>query len=569
MPVDAQRRDHHTDNTAAKTGSAVSRRRVLRGALAAGVAASSFPGGRAAGAATVALAPAGQEADRAQTLVVGTAASASDLDPHSAYDGRSEMVIYGAYEQLMRLEGDKTDEYVPLLAARWEANADQSVWTFHLREGATFHDGSPCDAAAVKASFERLLALGLGPYEVVGRFVADPAQIATPDARTVVFDLGRPQPLFESAIAAPYGPYVVNARLAKEHEEDGDWGHAWAQTSAEGMGTGPYRVTTFAPEEQAVLDKYDGYWGGWEGDHFERVVIRVVPENATLRQLIEQGEIDIVDNLTPETTDVLAQDPALRVDRAYTTSDIYLAMTVAGPLASPAARQAMAWAFPYDDVIQGVYQGYAKQGRGPLAELTRGFDPDLPAYSTDLDKARQLLAEAGVAEGTTLSMMLTAGSEAANTVAQLFAANLGQLGLTLDVQAVDETTFIGTAYGEAPAEERPSFFPFAWQPDYDDGWNHLSPLLACDAAFGKGSNVGVYCNERVDELLDQARDAADLEAYQQALSEIQNIVTWEDPAGVYYAQIQWTTILRQDIAGFTTNPIATGLYDFYRMSRTA
>jgi ABC-type transport system substrate-binding protein len=74
---------------------------------------------------------------------------------------------------------------------------------------------------------------------------------------------------------------------------------------------------------------------------------------------------------------------------------------------------------------------------------------------------------------------------------------------------------------------------------------------------------------RVDELLDQARDAADLEAYQQALSEIQNIVTWEDPAGVYYAQIQWTTILRQDIAGFTTNPIATGLYDFYRMSRTA
>ena len=299
MPIDARRRDHHTDNTAAKTGSTVSRRGVLRGALAVGVAASSFPGGRAAGAATVALAPAGQEADQAQTLVVGTSASASDLDPHSAYDGRSVMVIYGAYEQLMRLEGDKTDEYVPLLAERWEANADQSVWTFHLREGATFHDGSPCDAAAVKASFERLLALGLGPYEVVGRFVADPAQIATPDARTVVFDLGRPQPLFESAIAAPYGPYVVNARLAKEHEEDGDWGHAWAQTSAEGMGTGPYRVTTFAPEEQAVLDKYDGYWGGWEGDHFERVVIRVVPENATLRQLIEQGEIDIVDNLTP------------------------------------------------------------------------------------------------------------------------------------------------------------------------------------------------------------------------------------------------------------------------------
>jgi peptide/nickel transport system substrate-binding protein len=512
--------------------------------------------------------PARQDADRAATLVVGTASSPSDLDPHSAYDGRSVMVIYGAYEQLMRLKGDSTDEYVPLLAESWEASPDQSVWTFHLREGATFHDGSPCDAAAVKLSFERLLALGLGPFEVVHRFVADPSQIATPDARTIVFDLGRPQPLFEGALAAAYGPYVVNARLAKEHEQDGDWGHAWAQTSAEGMGTGPYRVTTYEREESAQLDRYDDYWGGWVGSHFARVVIRVVPENETLRQLVERGEIDIVDNLTPEATDALAKDPALRVDRAYTTSDGYLTMTAVEPLASPAARQAMAWAFPYAEVVAGVYKGYAKPARGPLAELIRGFDPDLPAYTTDLDKARQLLAEAGVAEGTTLSMMLSAGSEAAKTMAQLFAANLQQLGLTLEAQAVDETTFIGTVFGDAPVEERPHFFPLFWQPDYDDGWNHLYPQVACDAAFGKGANAGVYCNERVDELLKSARDAADPEAYKAALAEIQRIVAWDDPAAVYYIQTQWTTILRAEIAGFATNPIATGLYDFYRMSRT-
>ena len=125
------------------------------------------------------------------------------------------------------------------------------------------------------------------------------------------------------------------------------------------------------------------------------------------------------------------------------------------------------------------------------------------------------------------------------------------------------------AYGEAPAEERPHFFPFAWQPDYNDGWNHLYPLVACDATFGRGSNVGVYCNERVDELLNEARDPADPAAYQAALSEIQRIVAWDDPAGVYYVQLQWTTIVRAEIEGFATNPIATGLYDFYRMSRAA
>ena len=511
--------------------------------------------------------PALQDVDRAATLIAGTSSSPSDLDPHSAYDGRSVMVIYGVYEQLMRLKGSSTDAYEPLLAESWEVNDDQSVWTFHLREGATFHDGSPCDAEAVRLSFERLLTLGLGPFEVVHRFVSDPAQITAPDTGTVVFDLGQPQPLFEAALAAAYGPYIVNARLAREHEEDGDWGHAWAQTNADGMGTGPYQVTTYERESLVQLDRYEAYWGGWDGDHFSRIVIRVVPENETLRQLVEQGEIDIVDNLTPEATDALAENPGLRVERAYTTSDGYLSMTPIGPLETPAARQAMAWAFPYEEVVTGVYQGYAKAARGPLAELIRGFDPELPVYTTDLEKARQLLAEAGVTQGETLSMMLSAGSEAAKTMAQLFAANLEQLGLSLDIQAVDETTFIGTIFGEAPIEERPHFFPLFWQPDYNDGWNHLYAQVDCDAAFGKGANAGVYCNERVDELLDTARDAADEATYLDALAELQQILTWDDPAGVYYIQTQWTTILSAAIDGFATNPIATGLYDFYRMSR--
>ncbi len=537
----------------------VNRRRLVQGAAALGVSLPAFgrlPRGVRA-----------QSADAA-TFVVGTASSASDIDPHSAYDGRSEMVVYGAYEQFMRLKDDTTDQYVPLLAKSWEANADKSVWTFHLRPGVVFHDGSPCDAAAVKASFERLLTLKLGPFNVVARFVDDPARIKTPDPATIVFDLGSPQPMFESAMAAPYGPYIVNAKLAKTHETDGDWGHAWLQTNAEGMGTGPYRIASFEPEQQATLERFDQYWGGWKDGQFERVVIRVVPEEATLRQLIEQGQIDVVDNLTPEAMDALAKNPDLRVDRAYTTSDGYLIMTVAGPLASVEARQAMAWAFPYDEVIQGVYKGYAKKGSGPLAELCRGYDPKTFTYSTDLAKAKTLLAQAGVASGTKLSMMLIGSDEASKQMAQLFAANLQQLGLSLDIQAVDQSTFISTAYGEAPAAERPSFFPWFWQPDYNDGWNHLWPQVACDAAFGKGANAGIYCNAQVDKLLAQAKSAAEPAAYQQALSAIQNLISRDDPAGVYYVQTQWTTILRRDIAGFFTNPVATGLYDFYRLSRS-
>src|SRR5918998_5401776 len=110
------------------------------------------------------------------------------------------------YEGLIGLKGSATDEYEGLIAESWESNEDQSVWTFHLREGVTFQDGSPCDAEAVVASYGRLLAMQKGAWNVVGRFVADPAQVTAPDPRTVVFDLGRPQPLFEAAMAATYGP---------------------------------------------------------------------------------------------------------------------------------------------------------------------------------------------------------------------------------------------------------------------------------------------------------------------------------------------------------------------------
>ena len=111
---------------------------------------------------------------RRELLTVASYGSPVDLDPHSAAEDRSAMAIRGAYEQLIALKGETTDEYEGLIAERWEANDDQSVWTFHLRPGVTFHDGSPCDAEAVRASFERLLTLGLAPAYEMARFLRTP-----------------------------------------------------------------------------------------------------------------------------------------------------------------------------------------------------------------------------------------------------------------------------------------------------------------------------------------------------------------------------------------------------------
>jgi peptide/nickel transport system substrate-binding protein len=535
------------------TGHQIDRRRLLQGAAALGI-------GATTGVVQI-------EATRAQgdpaTLTIGLSGSPSDLDPHSQYDYRSVIPIRGPYEGLIILKDSETDQYEGVLAESWEANEDKSVWTFHLREGVTFQDGSPCDAEAVRASYERLLTMQKGAYNVVARFVADPAQITAPDATTVVFDLSEPQPLFEAAMGGTYGVQVVNVKVAMEHEEDGDFGNTWMMTFAEGTGTGPYMITEFQPGEQVVMERYEDYWAGWEGEHFDRIVVRTVNESQTLRQLLESGEVDVTDRiaLLPETVKELESNPDLKIDRQTTTEVVYMTMTEYGPLASAEARQAMCYAFPYAEVIQGAYAGYAQQPQGAVARKTRGFDPDTFQYTTDLAKATELLTAAGIAEGTTLTLMV-AGS---TTIAELFQANLAEIGITLEIQSVDTNLFTATFYGDLPVEERPTFMIWSWWPDYNDAWNHLEPQVSCEPHGS--ANAGFYCNERVDELLVASHDAANPEDYQEAMSEIQQILSQDDPSAIYYAEPEWTTTMRADIQGFFLNPINLGTYNLYKLSR--
>ena len=299
------------------------------------------------------------------TLTVASYGSPVDLDPHSAAEDRSAMAIRGAYEQLIALKGETTDEYEGLIAERWEANDDQSVWTFHLRPGVTFHDGSPCDAEAVRASFERLLTLGLAPAYEMYRFLSDPAQISAPDPLTVVFTLDRPQPLFEAAVSSQYGGQIVNATRLKELESEGDWGHGWAELNQEGLGTGPYRITSFEPEQQVILERFDGYWREWQAGQFDRVVIRVVPEGAARRQLVERGDADIVDGLDPEALEALEQDPEVVVDHSYSTEVDYIILTVAGPLAEPGGAPGDVLRLPLRRGDRGHLQGLRQAGGGP------------------------------------------------------------------------------------------------------------------------------------------------------------------------------------------------------------
>lgn len=543
---------------APRQGIAISRRRLLQTTLLAGVGLSARP--------QPGLGSALVQEDDPLTFTLVTNRTPTDLDPHSAYDAGSGVALRGVYEGLLRSSPVQADQFEPILATSWSTDATERVWTFQLREGVTFHDGTPLTAEAVRLSFVRLFQLGLAPSTVLARFIEDAEQITAPDARSLVFSLTRPQPMFLAALAAPYGSAVVNAAALRQHEVNGDWGHTWAQTHSTGMGTGPYEVVAFDLEDGVEMERYDHYWRGWEDGKFERIVVRIV-EPETRVSLLERGEADLATTLPLQAISQLENNPSLVIDHRYSMTVRYLLMTATGPLQDARARQALCWAFPYDEVISGVYEDLAKPARGPVAELCRGFDPATFQYHTDLEQARSLLREAGVAPGTTLTMMMASGNVEVASTAELLRAQLAELDLSLDLQIVDFATIVDLYTGDTATEELPHLLPGFWSPDYDDALNHLWPQLSCQA--WQAGNGAHYCNQQVEALLEDARTASDAAAYQAALSQIQQIATHDDPAAIYYLQPQTVNVLQRTISGFAADPISGDLYDYYALRKVS
>lgn len=489
-----------------------------------------------------------------------------DLDPHSAYDNGAAAIIWQIYDMLIQYKGESTSEFDPMLAQSWEANADNSVFTFTLYPNVTFHDGDPCTAENVRASFERFLLMGRGPVNVLSRFAPDPAMIEVVDDLTVRFNLGKPQPLFLAAMASAYGPFVVNTKYVEENKTEEDpWAYEHYRENA--VGTGPYQLTENLPTERAVLTKYDGYYLGWEGNHFDQIVCRVVAEVATRRQLVETGEADATSqNLTPDDVDAMRSNPDLNIVTAPSTA-VYWAIMNAPRMKTPAVRQGFSYAFPYDEVTNAAYKGLIQRS-GPLASTVRGADPDVFLYQTDLVKAKELILSGGFVEGDTFDYVFQTGDAVERTIAQLFQANVQQMGFNLEISEIERSSLIDFIYGESPAEERPMFVGgWGWWPDYNDGWNQLVPNFSEASTGGGGSNGGYWVNERYEELMAQIGEYTDEAVMLEQIKEVQNILTEQDPPVIFYGQLLWYIILRKDIQGFYFNSLYLNQYPFYRMYR--
>jgi peptide/nickel transport system substrate-binding protein len=501
------------------------------------------------------------------TLVVAVDAFNADFDPASAYLLSEALIWRGIYESLIRLKGDSASEVEPLLADSWETNDDKSSWTFHLHPGVTFSDGTPLDAAAVKANYVRTIGLELGTQFILGSFLSEPQkQIVVVDPQTIRFDVGRPVPHFDIVLAAQYGIGLVSPKVFTEHSKGPkDQGHEYLQSHA--VGTGPYVMTTLQPGNQVVLEQNPNYWRGWSGKHFKKVIIRSIPEASTRRQLLLAGDVDIAYAGSPEDTAAIRKNPNFFVGDFKNLDMTYIILGAYGPLEKPEARQAMSYLFPYEDFINSVQKGTLERAHGIFPDLLLTADPNTFLYDTDPDKASQLFDQAGVPKGTTFTYEYYTGfGKEAGLVLQ---QQLQQVGMHLKIVEKSFSAMNADLTTDRPVAQRANMYYWGWWPDYNDPSNYSWVIVNSDAAPDKCPcyNSGYYHNERVDEIINAGFSETDDAKLEASFKDAQDIMSRQDPPVIPVGQQLDETYFRKDVKGQVFNPLYILTWDYYALSR--
>lgn len=465
-----------------------------------------------------------------------------DLDPSTSFSNDG-LVLANIYETLTRYvpgTADAPATVAPLLAESWQASDDGMIWTFKLRQGVKFHDGAELTAEAVKGSIDRTMQIGGGASFIWSAVTA----ITAPDAQTVVFTLSSAQPLDLIASAGFAGWIISPAALEKDN--------AWFNAGNDG-GTGPFRIDRYEPGQRVVATRFADYWGGTPEAGFDTAVFEVVEDSVLAQSMIESGSADWTYNLPFDNLDGLQANPELQVVANPSFENLFaLLNTRRAPLDRPRVRQALALAFPYDDVIAAGTAGLGTRSRGILPPGIWGHDPDAPMVMTDLEAARAILAEEGLAE-TGLELTLTyVTSDALEALAgELWKANLETLGITLILQPMSWEAM--WELSKADPGQAQDILLLYWWATYVTPYDYLLNIFHSEES--PIFNLAYYSNPAFDKLIDEAAalSGTDRAKAEEMFKTAQRMVI-EDAPAVFILDKPNVHILRSDVKGYADNP---------------
>ena len=480
-------------------------------------------------------------------------------DPSETYSNEV-IVMNNAYEQLVRYD-PLQDKYLPVLATDWKASEDGLTYDFNLRKGVKFHCGDDFDANSVKYSIERNLKGWDGGGPRGASYIWGPVkEITVVDDYTVRFALQYPASLLNIASAA----YCAHMYCPKHTEQ---YGHDWF-TEGHELGTGPYVIEKWDKElDQVTLAKFEDYWGGWAGKHFDKVVIKSVPEWATARLQLEAGDADIVDRLPYEDIEALEKVQGIEIVRTPAYQNMFgFFNTKKPPLDNKLVRQAISHAVPYQDIVNYVMRGNARQSKGPVPYGMWGHGEEVLEYTYDLTKAKELLTKAGRPKGGfSLLYTFNAGDEYERRSGELLKAELEKLGITLELRGMPWEEQWGLATAENP-KDRQDIFVMYWWPDYPDPYTFLGPMFHSEETIV--FNFGYYSNPEYDKLIDDgsAITGTDREkALSMYIQAQQKLV--EDAPSIFFFDQQYARAKRTTLRGYVDNPAYAHVVFWYNCYR--
>ena len=422
-----------------------------------------------------------------------------------------------------------TAEYVPGLAVSWEQISD-TEWEFKLREGVTFHDGSEFNAEDVKFTLDR------GKTGAQSRAkLTSVESVTVVDPYTIRLTLNAPDEDIIYKLTEP-NLCILSKEAFDTMEED----------EAMMIGTGPFQYQEWVQGDHVTLVRYDDYWGG--ALKTEEIIIRNIPEASARLVALQSGEVDYCVNPPAIDLHYIAEDPNLVLHQVMSSNIRYITVnTSVAPFDNELVRQAVAHAINRDDMVIAVYEGNATATNNPMHPLTAGYK-EVTGYEYDVEKAKQLLVQAGYPNGFSTEIYCSSGTTQ-QAVASVLQAQLGEIGINAQIQSLDTATFNA---GILPGGSYP-LGVMGW------GGYFIGPDNAMRSIFYSTGqmNFSNLDDPYIDNLLDEALGETDQDRRNQLYGELQDYVvelaTWlpiaieqtnigvsadlegyEDPFGVFH-----------------------------------
>ncbi|QIB34251.1 ABC transporter substrate-binding protein [Ancylobacter pratisalsi] len=460
-------------------------------------------------------------------LRVAIPSNLNTLDAAKTKLGEEYIMNFLIFSGLTEVDGKGSVK--PDLAESWTKSDDQKTWTFKLRPGVKFHDGSPLEAEDVKATIERIKDKATGSTARVNFDLVE--SIETPDKETIVFKLKIPY----SGFAELFGDRQV--RIMKRDEFD--------TVATHPIGTGPFMFKSFTPGDRVELVKNPDYYIKGE-PKLDAVTFRIMPESAAQIAALETGDIDLVWSLPLESIDQMKKNPDVTVDATPTSTWDGLIMNAAKkPFDDARVRKAVLMALDKPALVEVALYGQGTPTHTMIPPSHPYYNKDIPISPPDVEGAKKLLAEAGFPDGFETTLYVPVGRPTRERLGIAAKEFLAPVGIKVDIQRVPWDKFVKEIEGKA-AFYTDGFFS---RPTIDTS---IYPFFHSTGSWN--TQLWNYNNPAIDKVLDDAR-AAKTEEERAALYKQFQALAEETPAGAIPYVLNHVNAYRKNVKGFASSPM--------------